>query len=121
MTNSSVGRDTKNDCNAGILKKGECRKVPLCTFIRCMAEPLLLYEFFAIGVLRRRGESLRVRSRHFFEIYNIVDGNRKESVIFLDVKKDVTRISVDIMDITHTGDIGAAFFFGIGNKVSDGD
>lgn len=69
----------------------------------------------------RFDEGDKLRKGHFLEIYDVVDGNRKEIVIFLGMKEDVTRVSVDFTNITYTGDIGATFLFGIGNKVSDGD
>ena len=69
----------------------------------------------------RFDEGDKLREGHFLEIYDVVDGNGKEIVIFLGMKEDVTRVSVDFTDITHTRDIGATFLFGIGNKVRDGD
>ena len=69
----------------------------------------------------RFDEGDKLREGHFLEIYDVVDGNGKEIVIFLGMKEDVTRVSVDFTDITHMGDIGATFLFGIGNKVRDGD
>ena len=69
----------------------------------------------------RFDEGEKLREGYFLKVDDVVDGNRKEIVIFLGMKEDVTRVSVDFTDITHARDIGATFLFGIGNKVRDGD